>query len=94
MTLEEANARIIDLEEQVKNLTLERDNYVKDNEAKDIRIKDLEGYNQKLFLKASATYKKPEEQEEKFESKLLGKYADLLNNEEIEILKQFEEEIE
>ena len=55
-------------------------------------------YNQKLFLRAtSSTSKdddKKENENEKFESKLLGDYAKLLSKDEIELLKEFEEGLE
>ena len=96
MTLEEAKQRILELEDENKILKQEKESYTKSIDEKDKRIKDLELYNQKLFLRATSSTSKDDDKKEneKFESKLLGKYVDLLSKEEIELLKQFEEEIE
>lgn len=86
MTLEEAQSKILELEEKIndyENLKVELEN-------KEERIKSLEEHNQKLFLRATSSLK-VEEPKEEFKSDLLGDYAKLLSDEEIELLKELEE---
>lgn len=86
MTLEEAQSRILELEEQLSDY----DNIKLELENKDERIKSLEEHNQRLFLRATSSLK-VEEPKEEFKSDLLGDYAKLLSDEEIELLKELEE---
>lgn len=86
MTLEEAQSRILELEEQLSDY----DNIKLELENKDERIKSLEEHNQRLFLRATSSLK-VEESKEEFKSDLLGDYAKLLSDEEIELLKELEE---
>ena len=92
MTFEELQEQFLQLQENFK--TLQEDNkQLKDHaEQKENRVKELEEYNQKLFLRATATQKQ-ETPKEEFKSKLLGEYANLLNEEELELLKELEEDL-
>ena len=92
MTIEEAKVKILELEDTIKTLTNDNENFKTQFEEKEKRVKELEEYNQKLFLRATATQKE-EKKEEKFTSKLIGEYAELLSDEELEILKELEEEL-
>lgn len=88
MTLEQAQERILELEEQLQvheNIKSELNNA---NE----RIKALELHNQKLFLKATSSFKEDVENKDKeFKSDILGEYASLLSDDEIELFKELEE---
>ena len=90
MNVEELQEKVLQLEEQLKSLTQDNENYLNQMNDKDIRIKELEEYNQKLFLRATSSIKE-EKPKEEFKSKLLGDYANLLDDEELEILKELEE---
>lgn len=92
MNIEELQEKVLQLEEHVKSLTQENENYITQLNDKDNRIKDLEEYNQKLFLRATASIKE-EKPKEDFKSKLLGDYANLLDDEELELLKELEEDL-
>ena len=86
MTLEEAQSKILELEEKINDY----ENLKVELEKKEERIKSLEEHNQKLFLRATSSLK-VEEKVEEFKSNLLGDYINLLNDDEIEILKELEE---
>ena len=92
MNLEELQEKLLQTEE--KFTTLNEDyNIVREQlEEKENRIKELESYNQKLFLRATATQKQVETKDD-YKSTLLGDYANLLSDEELEILKELEEEL-
>ena len=92
MNVEELQEKVLQLEEQLKSLTQDNENYLNQMNDKDNRIKELEEYNQKLFLRATSSVKE-EKPKEEFKSKLLGEYANLLDDEELEILKEFEEDL-
>ena len=92
MNVEELQEKLLLLEEQLKSLTQDNENYINQMNDKDNRIKELEEYNQKLFLRATSSIKE-EKPKEEFKSKLLGEYANLLDDDEIELLKEFEEEL-
>ena len=92
MNVEELQEKVLQLEEQLKSLTQDNENYLNHMNDKDIRIKELEEYNQKLFLRATSSIKE-EKPKEEFKSKLLGDYANLLDDEELELLKELEEDL-
>ena len=89
MNVEELQEKVLQLEEQLKSLTQDNENYLNQMNDKDNRIKELEEYNQKLFLRATSSIKE-EKPKEEFKSKLLGDYANLLDDEELELLKELE----
>lgn len=92
MNIEELQEEVLQLKEQLKVLTQDNENYVNQMNDKDNRIKELEEYNQKLFLRATSSIKEEKPQED-FKSKLLGDYANLLDDEELELLKELEEDL-
>ena len=92
MNVEELQEKVLQLEEQLKSLTQDNENYLNQMNDKDNRIKELEEYNQKLFLRATSSVKE-EKPKEEFKSKLLGDYASLLDDEELELLKELEEDL-
>lgn len=92
MNVEELQEKVLQLEEQLKSLTQDNENYISQMNDKDNRIKELEEYNQKLFLRATSSIKE-EKPKEDFKSKLLGDYANLLDDEELELLKELEEDL-
>lgn len=92
MNVEELQEKLLQLEEQLKSLTQDNENYLNQMNDKDNRIKELEEYNQKLFLRATSSIKE-EKPKENFKSKLLGDYANLLDDEELELLKELEEDL-
>jgi len=92
MNVEELQEKVLQLEEQLKSLTQDNENYLNQMNDKDNRIKELEEYNQKLFLRATSSIKE-EKPKEDFKSKLLGDYANLLDDEELELLKELEEDL-
>ena len=92
MNVEELQEKVLQLEEQLKSLTQDNENYINQMNDKDNRIKELEEYNQKLFLRATSSIKE-EKPKENFKSKLLGDYASLLDDEELELLKELEEDL-
>ena len=92
MNVEELQEKVLQLEEQLKSLTQDNENYINQMNDKDNRIKELEEYNQKLFLRATSSIKE-EKPKEDFKSKLLGDYATLLDDEELELLKELEEDL-
>ena len=92
MNVEELQEKVLQLEEHLKSLTQDNENYLNQMNDKDNRIKELEEYNQKLFLRATSSVKE-EKPKEEFKSKLLGDYAQLLDDEELELLKELEEDL-
>ena len=92
MNVEELQEKVLQLEEQLKSLTQDNENYLNQMNDKDNRIKELEEYNQKLFLRATSSIKEDKPKEE-FKSKLLGDYANLLDDEELDLLKELEEDL-
>ena len=93
MNVEELQEELLSLKENFSILMEDNKALKQQVEDKDNRVKELEQYNQKLFLRASATQKGPEQEKEEFKSKLLGDYINLLNEDEIELLKELEEEL-
>lgn len=92
MNIEELQEKLLQTEEKFKTLEEDYNQTKQLLEEKQIRVKELEEYNQKLFLRATATQKK-EEVKEEYKSKLLGDYADLLSDDELELLKEIEEDL-
>lgn len=95
MNLEELQNELLELREKVKELTSELESTKTDNTAKDDRIKSLEEHNQKLFLKATSSTSKQDDkiENDNFASDILGDYAKLLSDDEVEQLKEIMEEI-
>ena len=93
MNVEELQEELLSLKENFSILMEDNKSLKQQLEDKDNRVKELEQYNQKLFLRASATQNQQTEEKEEFKSKLLGDYIDLLNEDEIEILKELEEDL-
>lgn len=89
MTLEQAQEEILKLKEKVSTLTKDNDNYKKQIDEDKVKITDLQTYNQKLFLRVTSQPQQKKETEE-FESKLLGDYAKLLDDDQLEYLKEIE----
>ena len=91
MNIEEAQNRILELEEQLQDYENLKTELCK----KDDRIKSLEEHNQKLFLRATSTLSKDEGTQENNDDlkELLGEYVNLLDNEEIENFKELMEEL-
>ena len=95
MDLEKLQQEILDLREKNKELSTELENIKNDNELKSERIKSLEEHNQKLFLRATSSSSKMEEEKQvdNIATDILGDYAKLLSDEEIEQLNEIMEEI-
>lgn len=93
MNIEELQEELLNLKENLSILMEDNKVLKQQVEDKDNRVKELEQYNQKLFLRASATQNQQTEEKEEFKSKLLGEYVSLLSDDEIEILKELEEEL-
>lgn len=91
MNLEQAQNRILELEEQLQDY----ENTKVELSKREERIKELEEHNQKLFLRATSTLSKDEGKQENNNDlkELLGDYVNLLDNEEIENLKELMEEL-
>lgn len=95
MKLEDLQNELLELKEKLKELTTELETTKSDNVTKDERIKSLEEHNQKLFLKATSSTTQQVDKIEKdtFASDVLGDYAKLLSDDEVEQLKEIMEEI-
>ena len=93
MNVEELQEELLSLKENFSILMEDNKSLKQQVEDKDNRVKELEQYNQKLFLRASATQNQQTLEEEEFKSKLLGDYINLLNEDEIELLKELEEDL-
>ena len=70
VTLEEAQARIIALTEEVQTLTAERDSLSQNNETLKNESEELRKLNQTYFNKLIAQHKQEEEKEEEEETVL------------------------
>ena len=64
MTLEEAQAKIVELQEELATAQTERDNYSKRVDDLTKENENVRELNQKYFLKLSAQYTKPDENTE------------------------------
>ena len=95
MKLEDLQNELLELKEKLKELTTELESTKSDNVTKDERIKSLEEHNQKLFLKAtsSTTQQVDKIENDTFASDVLGDYAKLLSDDEVEQLKEIMEEL-
>lgn len=93
MNVEELQEELLNLKESLSVLMEDNKTLKQQVEDRENRVKELEQYNQKLFLRASATQNQQTQEKEEFKSKLLGDYIDLLNEDEIEILKELEEDL-
>lgn len=93
MNVEELQEELLSLKENFSILMEDNKSLKQQLEDKDNRVKELEQYNQKLFLRASATQNQQTLEKEEFKSKLLGDYINLLNEDEIELLKELEEDL-
>lgn len=67
MTIEEAQERILELTEQVQNLTTERDSLSQNNESLTNELSEVRKLNQKYFNRLIAQEEKPEPEEEEEE---------------------------
>ena len=93
MNVEELQEELLNLKESLSVLMEDNKTLKQQVEDRENRVKELEQYNQKLFLRASATQNQQTQEKEEFKSKLLGDYIELLNEDEIEILKELEEDL-
>lgn len=104
MTLEELQNKVLELSEE--NRKLKEDNTsleTKLNEktkdydtlktTSDKRVQELQEHNQKLFLRITHQKEDKKKVDDNFESKLLGEYAKVLDENELEILRELEEEL-
>lgn len=92
MNLEQAQNRILELEEQLQDY----ENTKVELSKRDERIKELEEHNQKLFLRATSTSSRNEDKHEEDNEEIkniLDDYVNLLDDEEIENLKELMEEL-
>lgn len=69
-TLETAQARILELDDQIAELTSERNSLSENNELKDQEIADLRTQNQKYFNRLIAQDRDTEKDEEKEEPEI------------------------
>lgn len=90
MTLEELQAEFLKQQEQLKQLTEDNNNYKNIIEEKTNREKELEEYNQQLFLKVANPIQREEKQNEKLDQikDFIGAtlYAQL-SDKEIDVIK-------
>ena len=85
-TQEEINSWIIETQEKYNNMETELEQKTK-------REKELMEHNQKLFLRITHQKEDKKKVDENFESKLLGEYAKVLDENELEMLRELEEEL-
>ena len=101
MTLEEMQNKIIEITEENRllkddktsletKLTEIQDKYTNVEETSNKRIQELQEHNQKLFLRVSHQKANDRLPSKETTSKLLGSYADLLDENELELLKDIE----
>jgi len=101
MTLEEMQNKIIELTEENRmlkddktsletKLTDIEDKYSAFEESSNKRIQELQEHNQKLFLRVSHQKSNEKVPSKELTSKLLGEYANLLDENELEMLKDIE----
>lgn len=101
MTFEELQNKYLELTEENRllkedkkaletKLTDTETNLTTLKETSNKRIQDLQEHNQKLFLRVSHQKKEEKPYNEDFKSDLLGDYAKVLDENEIEILKELE----
>ena len=100
MTLEELQNKVLELSEEKRKLEEDKkaletkltdteNKYTNLEETSNKRIQELQEHNQKLFLRVS--YQKEEKKIDKdYQSKLLGDYAKMLDDNELELLRDIE----
>ena len=104
MTLEELQNKVLELSEENRKLKEDKTSLeTKLNEktkdydtlksATDKRVQELQEHNQKLFLRITHQKEDKKKVDENFESKLLGEYAKVLDENELEMLRELEEEL-
>ena len=104
MTLEELQNKVLELSEENRKLKEDKTSLeTKLNEktkdydtlksTTDKRVQELQEHNQKLFLRITHQKEDKKKVDENFESKLLGDYAKMLDENELEILRELEEEL-
>lgn len=104
MTLEELQNKVLELSEENRKLKEDKTSLeTKLNEktkeydtlksTTDKRVQELQEHNQKLFLRITHQKEDKKKVDEDFQSKLLGDYAKMLDENELEILRDLEEEL-
>ena len=104
MTLEELLNKVLELTEENRKLKEDKTSLeTKLNEktkeydtlktSTDKRVQELQEHNQKLFLRITHQKEDKKKINDDFHSKLLGDYANILDENELEILKDLEEEL-
>lgn len=104
MTLEELQNKVLELSEENRKLKEDKTSLeTKLNEktkdydtlknTTDKRVQELQEHNQKLFLRITHQKEDKKKVDDNFESKLLGEYAKVLDENELEILRELEEEL-
>ena len=104
MTLEELQNKVLELSEENRKLKEDKTSLetklnekTKDYEtlktSTDKRVQELQEHNQKLFLRITHQKEDKKKINDDFHSKLLGDYANILDENELEILKDLEEEL-
>ena len=104
MTLEELQNKVLELSEENRKLKEDKTSLeAKLNEktkdydtlksTTDKRVQELQEHNQKLFLRITHQKEDKKKVDDNFESKLLGDYAKMLDENELEILRDLEEEL-
>ena len=104
MTLEELQNKVLELSEENRKLKEDKTSLeTKLNEktkeydtlksTTDKRVQELQEHNQKLFLRITHQKEDKKKVNEDFQSKLLGDYAKMLDENELEILRELEEEL-
>lgn len=104
MTLEELQNKVLELSEENRKLKEDKTSLetklnekTKDydtlKETTDKRVQELQEHNQKLFLRITHQKEDKKKVNEDFQSKLLGDYAKMLDENELEILRELEEEL-
>lgn len=94
MTLEELQQQYIELKEKFDALEVTYNSQKDEHEKSEVRIRELQDANQKLFLKVTQPTNNKQEgskDNSEYDSILLGDYAKNLDENEIEFLKQLEE---
>lgn len=104
MTLEELQNKVLELSEENRKLKEDKTSLeTKLNEktkeydtlksTSDKRVQELQEHNQKLFLRITHQKEDKKKVNEDFQSKLLGDYAKMLDENELEILRDLEEDL-
>ena len=104
MTLEELQNKVLELSEENRKLKEDKTSLeTKLNEktkdydtlksTTDKRVQELQEHNQKLFLRITHQKEDKKKVNEDFQSKLLGDYAKMLDENDLEILRELEEDL-